>query len=311
MGNAEVKVTNDLNEAIEVNSYNYADTVYWSAHETKTISPGSYETLHSAGQEIVKLKGTYKGRTYGPYSAQSGSSHKVSEIFGIEVPAKIVKPTKIIQQKVPANNFREAADVTVFNSFISPAMSSVVHNQGKSSLCWAFSSETLIRAAQFRASITQSDHDKTVSELEAKYGKGGNYPHKILPEEMKARGLNGAVIPITPAKAVVICIKRPLLLNVFLTKNQWTNFSTFFRSSKTKGKMIFAKDMGPSDGEVDGHAMVVESIGVYETKTGENGTYFKIKNSWGEGWGDGGYCRADKDAFPSFDFFDIKIDCDK
>ena len=116
MGNAEVKVTNDLDSTIEVSSYNYADTVYWSAHETKSIAPGSYEQLHSAGKEIVQLKGLYKGRSYGPYSAENGNSYKVSVIFGIPLPPSTKAAIPLSSLQTIDRGRGETSSATVFRA---------------------------------------------------------------------------------------------------------------------------------------------------------------------------------------------------
>ena len=101
---------------------------------------------------------------------------------------------------------------------------------------------------------------------------------------------------------IILLRRRPVVLSFRLTKKQWNNFSTFFRSNSIRKKDIISKeemdkDVPLNDEDGGGHAVVI-------TKYSKD--CFTVLNSWGDQWGDNGFFKIkDFSVFQTFKCFDV------
>eukprot|EP01084_Bolivina_argentea_P304010 524975_1 len=188
-----------------------------------------------------------------------------------------------------------------------------VHLQ-KGGTCWANATAQAIISTQKRIiGRTVCAHKDLVCELTGKYGCKGQNTYSIIKKECKNRYLECNKVDLNGAiKAVK---KKRLVVGSFrLSERDWQIFSIYVKEyAKYGNKAILKRDVfnNPHKYLTDksykkysckdggGHAIAIIEYedGIYDDK--KTDTYWKIKNSWGEKWGDNGYFYMDENALPN------------
>ena len=81
---------------------------------------------------------------------------------------------------------------------------------------------------------------------------------------------------------------RVIIAYFYFSDEGWDCFSDFFTDEDTKYDYLKMKKKHYGD---QGHGVVI---------TGQTSKYWKMRNSWGEKWGDGGYFRLAKSVKMKF-----------
>lgn len=166
--------------------------------------------------------------------------------------------------------------------------------------CYAHAAATVVRAAERRIVGRElEEHQVMVQGLADKYGTKGvptSTLVAILEEECRPRKLQCQEVD-TSGAAHAVHLGRAVLLRFDLTDAQWKEFSAFFK--RTPCATLDSDSLSDSlGGKFDGHAVVI---------VGQDDKSWKIKNSWGDAFADGGYFQMSKslvlDCNPKF--FDI------
>ena len=123
-------------------------------------------------------------------------------------------------------------------------------------------------------------HYDLVFELVEKYGTKGANSEKVLQKECLPRNLRYCAVSKQEAQACLL-LGRALLMSFRLYPEQWKSLSKFFG---TNPRMVLTELPSDTGSDHSGHAVVV--IGFDEKNQA-----WTLKNSWGEEWGDGGFCR--------------------
>ena len=175
----------------------------------------------------------------------------------------------------------------------------IMHHED-SGTCYAHAAATVVRAAERRiVGRKLEEHHVMVRRLVDKYGTKGVPPSNwmaILKAECSPRQLQCREVDSSGA-AHVIDLGRAILLRFALTKAQWKEFFIFFK--RTPSATLDSDSLSDSSvGEFEGHAVVI---------VGQDDKSWKIKNSWGDDFADGGYFQMSKslvlDCNPNF--FDV------
>ena len=169
-------------------------------------------------------------------------------------------------------------------------------NHTHAGTCYAHAAATVVRAAERRIVGREVEkHHVMVRRIVDKYGtKGPSSPFvAILEEACSPRKLQCQEVDASGA-AQAVDLGRAILLSFGLTDAQWTEFSAFFE--RTPSASLDSDSLsGSLGGQVRGHAVVIIGQG--------NGSW-KIKNSWGDSFADGGYFQMSKslvlDCSPTF-----------
>ncbi len=166
-----------------------------------------------------------------------------------------------------------------------------------SGTCYAHAAATVVRAAERRIVGRKLEkHHVMVRRLVDKYGTKGpssSLMAIILEEECNPRKLQCQKVD-TSGAAQAVDLGRAILLCFELTDAQWTEFSAFFKRapSATLDSDSLPDSLG---GKFSGHAAVI---------VGHDDSSWKIKNSWGDDFADGGYFQMSKslvlDCHPMF-----------
>ena len=167
-----------------------------------------------------------------------------------------------------------------------------------SGTCYAHAAATVVRAAERRiVGRKLEEHLVMVQRLVDKYGTKGvptSTLMAILEEECSPRKLQCCQVDTTGA-AQAVDLGRAIMLRFALTDAQWTEFSAFFKRAPSATLDSLSDSLG---GKFRGHAVVI---------VGQDDSSWKIKNSWGDAFADGGYFQMSKslvlDCNPLF--FDI------
>jgi len=210
------------------------------------------------------------------------------------------RPSIVIDVALPP-----VAPHTTF-SFELVQISTAVHSQRDfansmhhkhSGTCYAHAAATVVRAAERRiVGRKLEEHHMMVQRLVDKYGTKGHSVKPILEEECSPRKLQCREVDTTGA-AQAVDLGRAILLSFELTDAQWTEFSAFFNRapSATLDSEFLSDSLG---GKFGGHAVVI---------VGQDGNSWKIKNSWGDDFADGGYFQMSKSLVLNCNplFFDV------
>eukprot|EP01083_Nonionella_stella_P122534 368761_1 len=172
-----------------------------------------------------------------------------------------------------------------------------VHDQQNNETCWAFALATVFRACVHKSGNIRSPHKSVVSELVRRYGKGGVDVQAVLRKECPRSQLCYRVISEADAAEAFLRKNTVLLATFHLDQVQWKRFCAFFSNERSKSFAITNGYIGkPNGSKVEGHA-----VAMYQ----DGGNYWKIKNSWGAQWGDGGFCKIGKNAIDDFKIFHV------
>ena len=245
--------------------------------------------IHSASQRF--------GQTdLGPQGINAFFYYHICNGFCRHLP----RPSGVIDVALPP-----VAPHTAF-SFELAQVSAAVHcqqrfanilNHADSGTCYAHAAATVVRAAERRiVGRKLEDHYDMVRRLVDKYGTKGHSVKPILEEECSPRKLQCKEVD-TSGAAQAIDLGRAILLSFALTDAQWTDFSVFFKRapSATLNSDSLSDSLG---GKFARHAVVI---------VGHDDLSWKIKNSWGDSFADGGYFQMSKslvlDCNP--EFYDI------
>lgn len=213
------------------------------------------------------------------------------------------RPSVVIDVALPP-----VAPHTTF-SFELVQISTAVHDQQDfanimdhehSKTCYAHATATVVRAAERRiVGRKLEEHHVMVQRLVDKYGTKGvptSNLMAILKEECSPRKLQCREVDSSGAEQV-IDLGRAIMLRFALTEAQWDQFLVFFKRtpSATLDSDCLSDSLG---GKFQGHAVVI---------VGHDDKSWKIKNSWGDSFADGGYLQMSKslvlDCNPIF--FDV------
>ena len=156
-----------------------------------------------------------------------------------------------------------------------------INEHDDSGTCYAHAVATILRHAEGRIVGRQiKPHYDLVFELVEKYGTKGANSEKVLQKECLPRNLRYCAVSKQEAQACLL-LGRALLMSFHLCPEQWKSLSKFFG---TNPRMVLTELPPDTGSDHSGHAVVV--IGFDEKNQA-----WKLKNSWGEEWGDGGFCR--------------------
>eukprot|EP01083_Nonionella_stella_P011286 32093_1 len=178
-----------------------------------------------------------------------------------------------------------------------PAISLVVHDQGRRSVCYAYAIATVLRSAEKRIiGRNPPEHDVIANQLICRYGDDGASETNVLRKECPRRQLRWNKVTTEYATAT-LKQKHVLLGGFYLDVRQWKRFCAFFKDEATRSHIIRSNHIGRLDGsKLEGH-----SVAIYE----DGGDYWKIKNSWGSQWGNEGFCKIGKSAIEKFEIYHV------
>ena len=170
-----------------------------------------------------------------------------------------------------------------------------------SGTCYAHAVATAVRAAERRIVGREIEkHHKMVERLVRQYGTKGvsdTLLNKMLEAECHPRQLHYRQID-SPGAVEALRLGRAVLLTFHLTDAQWTELTLFFKKSPS-GILEKFEDLLPSLGDkYSGHGAVI---------VGHDDQSWKIKNSWGDDFADGGYFKMSKSLLSQCrnHFFDV------
>lgn len=163
--------------------------------------------------------------------------------------------------------------------------------------CYAHAIATAVRAAESRIKGRKIEaHHKMVMRLVRKHGtKGVTVPTAltILKDECGPRRLQHEVVAPDMASSV-LKLGHAVLLQLFLSDEQWEQLSGHFRSSPNSVlRSINPAEHASSDG---GHMAVI---------VGQDTTAWNVKNSWGDDFADKGFFKIGKDVLPNATFIHV------
>lgn len=183
-------------------------------------------------------------------------------------------------------------------------VSGAVHNQTflkkklgekNGGTCYAHACATVLRAAEGRiVGRKVMEFDDLVAEIAGKYGSDGAHCTEVLKEYCPPRRLRYQEVGEGEAERV-LAANRAICASFALSKEGWNNFSAFFRNNPNG---CFPPDQVPDHDGGGGHAV---------TLCGQTKEYWKFKNSWGDGFGDGGYFRISKSAAKKMRFHYLDV----
>jgi len=153
----------------------------------------------------------------------------------------------------------------------------------------------MVRAAETRiVGRRVIPHAELVQQIVEKHGSNGGYPTKVFDEECPPRCLHYKCIDIQAAKKA-IAERRPILAGLVMSVNQMKEFKEHFQ--RNPKSTLFRISAGV-EGEKIGHAVVI---------VGEQEGVWRIKNSWGDKWADGGYCKVKQSFFSEVqcEYYDV------
>ena len=141
---------------------------------------------------------------------------------------------------------------------------------------------------------TVPKHHEVASRIVQKHGtKGGNVVH-VLNQECPPRHLRWSHVD---AQAAAECLQlgRAVLCSFFLTEEQWKGFSAFFAKSPIA---VLRELPCPGKDVLSGHGAVL---------LGQDQDMWKVQNSWGDDFGDGGFFMISKPLLLELEaqFYDI------
>jgi hypothetical protein len=166
---------------------------------------------------------------------------------------------------------------------VASLVSQTVSNQGRFGTCYAHAAATSIRAAE-KLIRTPEDKSQMLARIVRRFGIDGGDSEEVLKVECPRKGLKYHWVN---QQGVVNAINHnlPVLTSFAMTKKGWNAFFEFFQKFP-KGVWTTMPDMrGPIDGA---HAVQI---------VGKTPRHWKLKNSWGDNWGDNGYFRISKDVY--------------
>eukprot|EP01083_Nonionella_stella_P053898 142416_1 len=175
-----------------------------------------------------------------------------------------------------------------------PALSVCAHDQGRRSVCYAYAIATVLRAAENRIiGRNPPKHNVIANQLIWRYGENGAVSSDVLRKECPSRQLRCKAV--SKESTMEALDRGHVLLGVFhLDDGQWKRFGAFFEDERTKSQVIRKVDIGHRDGSKDdGHAVAIYSCGYNEFEDVE---YYRIKNSWGRSWAEGGFAKIGTEA---------------
>lgn len=116
----------------------------------------------------------------------------------------------------------------------------------------------------------------------------------------RARDIYAVISPDDSETTRIRKIKEEIFIHgpVAVSYMVYPSWQAFFQNEQTKRGVYTANDQdGSIDTEGGGHAVAIIGWG----KTSEGIDYWIIRNSWGIGWGDGGYFRMQANLFGILD----------
>ena len=194
-------------------------------------------------------------------------------------------------------------------SIKSVPVSEIAHKQ-TSGTCYAHACATAIRAAEARiVGRKLQSHDSLTEEIIKKYGTDGGHSETVLNDFCRKKGLGyGKKVGVDN---VLKCLEagRVVVASFDLPEYHWMMFSAFFRENPkgvlTKKQFDLdarrATDFPPELRKEEGHTVVIS--GFHRAAGGT--LVFKMKNSWGPSFADGGSFLVECDAAPFIDFLDV------
>ena len=202
-----------------------------------------------------------------------------------------------------------------FGSVASVPVSSAVRTQSLGT-CYAHAIATVVRATESRiVSRPVLPHHEIVQNIVSKHGYEGGDVEKVLAEECPTRNIRFKKIQsLSNESHLQTCIKtveigkRPVLMYFALSEEQWEGFSAFFRNNptgilhKADINKFVTDDLDRISG-LTGHAVVVVKFG----KDDQDCWYMRIKNSWGDKFGESGYFKVGLDVtgVARVEFYDV------
>jgi hypothetical protein len=186
----------------------------------------------------------------------------------------------------------EAARRTTF-SFEHVGVSTAVHHQIPGT-CYAHATATVIRAAESRIFGRRvEEHNAMVKRIIDQHGSNGGNETIVFEEECPPRKLRYKSLNIQGAEEG-IRIGRPVYMAFLLTHEQWQQFLSFFTINPNgvlTSDIISPASWRSSLFDSEGHAVVI---------VGQEADSWKIKNSWGSNWAEGGFFKVKKDALAGY-----------
>ena len=172
------------------------------------------------------------------------------------------------------------------------AACSAAHDQGRQGTCYAFAVATVIHATLVRNSPFQlcESHASIRQRLIHEYGVHGADSTRALEEECKRQGFKCRELSTPEAAEAAVLKHQRQLIRIRMTDRQWRFLESFFAKGANLKKPISAADLPVQafGEETSGHGCVIVGANA-------GGMYWKVKNSWGEGFCDEGFFRFSYD----------------
>jgi len=302
---------------VKVNSNNgWFDTIDWLVgYDSATAQAFSHWTWHHTGGEclVCDLQGVQQqgrwlftdpgihskrpdGRLGFTDLGQQGmnaffSTHKCNELC-----KHWNKPNVIVDVGL---NIRPRRSSTWARANVKASTAVHLQNGGT---CYAHAVSSVVRAAEGRiVGRKVESHDRLVQCIVAKHGWKGEFVERVLAEVCPPKRLSYAQVSASDAKKA-LQMGRAVVLSFTLTAEQWDgpgSFAEFFQQ-QAQGVLtqVPLAISGPKDG--DGHAVVVVGFDFVSGR-------WRIKNSWGDNWSDGGYFHVSDSWISQIgaQFFDV------